>query len=339
MTTSTCTKLDTLIVTVNYKTSRMVTDLILSLITEINKMGNTHMVIVDNASGDDSVEHIQDFIEQNSINWVTLIASQCNAGYATGNNLAISSIVNKRVDVERIWFLNPDTKVKAEAGTELIKAMNDRGLHIVGSRLEDEDGTLQCSHFNFPGIISELSEGLRLGVFDKLVKKYLVRTEPSIVPIQTDWLSGASFMVSKEYIQKVGLMDEDYFLYFEELDFFLQGKRKNMYCWYIPSSRVFHAVGASTGISDHRKKAPRRPQYWFASRRRFFLKNYGALTLFCCDLFFTIGYTTWLLRTKLFNSARLNIEPPSFLKDFIKNSFLFRGFSLRKHVINSTNKK
>jgi N-acetylglucosaminyl-diphospho-decaprenol L-rhamnosyltransferase len=292
MTTSTCTKLDTLIVTVNYKTSRMVTDLILSLITEINKMGNTHMVIVDNASGDDSVEHIQDFIEQNSINWVTLIASQCNAGYATGNNLAISSIVNKRVDVERIWFLNPDTKVKAEAGTELIKAMNDRGLHIVGSRLEDEDGTLQCSHFNFPGIISELSEGLRLGVFDKLVKKYLVRTEPSIVPIQTDWLSGASFMVSKEYIQKVGLMDEDYFLYFEELDFFLQGKRKNMYCWYIPSSRVFHAVGASTGISDHRKKAPRRPQYWFASRRRFFLKNYGALTLFCCDLFFTIGYTT-----------------------------------------------
>jgi N-acetylglucosaminyl-diphospho-decaprenol L-rhamnosyltransferase len=339
MSRSTCTKLDTLIVTVNYKTSHMVTDLILSLTTEINKMGNTHMVIVDNASDDDSVEYIQDFIKQNSINWVTVIASQRNAGYASGNNLAISSIVNKGIDIERIWFLNPDTKVKAEAGTELIKAMNDRELHIVGSRLEDEDGTLQCSHFNFPGIISEFSGGLRLGVFDKLVKKYLVRKEPSNTPIQTDWLSGASFMVSNEYIKKIGLMDEDYFLYFEEVDFFLQGKHKNMHCWYIPSSRVYHAVGASTGISDHRKKAPRRPQYWFDSRRRFFLKNYGAFRLFCCDLFFIIGYTTWLLRNKPFNNARLIIEPPSFLKDFIKNSFLFRGFSLGKYVINSTNKK
>jgi N-acetylglucosaminyl-diphospho-decaprenol L-rhamnosyltransferase len=339
MTTSACAKLDTLIVTVNYKTSRMVTDLVLSLTAEIYKMGNTHMVIVDNASGDDSVEYIQDFIEKNSITWVTVIANQRNAGYAAGNNLAIRSIVKKGIDVERIWFLNPDTKVKTKAGTELIKAMNDWNLHIVGSRLEDDDGTLQCSHFNFPGIISELSQGLRLGVFDKLVKKYLVRTEPSIIPIQTDWLSGASFMVSKTYIEKIGLMDEDYFLYFEEVDFFLQGKRKKMHCWYIPSSRVFHAVGASTGISDHRKKAPRRPQYWFDSRRRFFLKNYGALTLFCCDLFFIIGYTTWLLRNKLFNSAGSNTEPPNFLKDFIKNSFLFRGFSLRKYVINSTNKK
>jgi N-acetylglucosaminyl-diphospho-decaprenol L-rhamnosyltransferase len=339
MTISACTKLDTLIVTVNYKTSRMVTDLVLSLTAEIYKMGNTHMVIVDNASGDDSVEYIQDFIEKNSITWVTVIANQRNAGYAAGNNLAIRSIVKKGIDVERIWFLNPDTKVKTKAGTELIKAMNDWNLHIVGSRLEDDDGTLQCSHFNFPGIISELSQGLRLGVFDKLVKKYLVRTEPSIIPIQTDWLSGASFMVSKTYIEKIGLMDEDYFLYFEEVDFFLQGKRKKMHCWYIPSSRVFHAVGASTGISDHRKKAPRRPQYWFDSRRRFFLKNYGALTLFCCDLFFIIGYTTWLLRNKLFNSAGSNTEPPNFLKDFIKNSFLFRGFSLRKYVINSTNKK
>jgi N-acetylglucosaminyl-diphospho-decaprenol L-rhamnosyltransferase len=339
MTISACTKLDTLIVTVNYKTSRMVTDLVLSLTAEIYKMGNTHMVIVDNASGDDSVEYIQDFIEKNSITWVTVIANQRNAGYAAGNNLAIRSIVKKGIDVERIWFLNPDTKVKTKAGTELIKAMNDWNLHIVGSRLEDDDGTLQCSHFNFPGIISELSQGLRLGVFDKLVKKYLVRTEPSIIPIQTDWLSGASFMVSKTYIEKIGLMDEDYFLYFEEVDFFLQGKRKKMHCWYIPSSRVFHAVGASTGISDHRKKAPRRPQYWFDSRRRFFLKNYGALTLFCCDLFFIIGYTTWLLRNKLFNSAGSNTEPPNFLKDFIKNSFLFRGFSLRKYVINSTNNK
>ena len=321
--------IDTLIVTVNYKTSRLVTDLILSLTEEIKNIGNTHMVIVDNNSSDDSVEYIQNFVNENEITWVSIVASTSNSGYAAGNNLAINTLWDKGITFKRVWFLNPDTKVKPCAGAELIGAMNEYNLHIVGSRLEDEDGRLQCSHFNFPGILSELSAGLRLGIFDKLAKKHLVRTEPSSSPIQADWLAGASFIVSNEYINKVGLIDADYFLYFEELDFCLQGQRNNMPCWYIPSSKVYHAVGAATGISDHRKEAPRRPQYWFNSRRRFYLKNYGAIKLVWCDLAFIIGYSTWLLRSKLTNNLDLAKEPPSFLKDFIKNSFIFRGFSLK----------
>ena len=167
------TNIDTLIVTVNYKTSTLVTDLIASLTPDLIALGHTHMVIVDNASGDDSVETINDYINDNNLDWVTVIASEDNAGYASGNNLAVNSVLEKNVAFKRVWFLNPDTKVKAGAGAELIKAMNKNDLHIVGSRLEDEDGTLQCSHFNFPGILSELSSGLRLGVFDKLIKKTL----------------------------------------------------------------------------------------------------------------------------------------------------------------------
>lgn len=323
------TNLDTLIVTVNYKTSTLVTELISSLTEELTKLGQTHMFIVDNASDDNSVENLTNFINQNKLDWVTVIASEKNKGYAAGNNLGINSALKKNVEFKRVWFLNPDTRVKTGAGEALIKAMNKNNLHIVGSRLEDEDGTLQCSHFNFPGILSELSAGLRLGVFDKLVKKHLVRTEPSSKPIQADWLAGASFMVSNEYINTIGLIDDDYFLYFEELDFCLQGQRNNMPCWYIPSSKVYHAVGAATGISDHRKKAPRRPQYWFDSRRRFFLKNYGVIKLILCDLAFILAYSTWLLRSKFTKSAALAKEPPHYMKDFIKNSFLFRGFSLQ----------
>jgi len=323
------TNIDTLIVTVNYKTSALVKDLIASLTPDLTALGHTHMVIVDNASGDDSVGYLNKYINDNNLDWVTVIASENNAGYASGNNLAVNSVLEKKVTFKRVWFLNPDTKIKAGAGAELIKAMNKNDLQIVGSRLEDADGTLQCSHFNFPGILSELSSGLRLGVFDKLLKKHLVRTEPSSLPVQTDWLAGASFMVSNEYINKIGLIDDAYFLYFEELDFCLQGHRNNMPCWYIPSSRVYHAVGAATGISDHRKKAPRRPQYWFDSRRRFFLKNYGVLKLICCDLAFIMGYAIWLMRSKITNKTALTKEPPYFLSDFIKNSFLLRGFSLQ----------
>jgi hypothetical protein len=329
MSAPTNTELDTLIVTVNYKTARMVTDLIVSLIPEIPKLGSTKMVIVDNASGDNSADYIKQFVNESELSWVTVIPSQANLGYAGGNNLAINSVLNKNFAVKRVWFLNPDTKVKVDAGAELIKAMNENDLHIVGSRLEDEDGTLQCSHFNFPSIVSELSTGLRLGIFDKLLKKYLVRAASSNKVVQTDWLAGASFMVSNEYIKRIGLMDDGYFLYFEELDFCLQGKHNDMPCWYIPSSKVYHAVGAATGISDNRKKAPRRPQYWFDSRRRFFLKNYGVLKLICCDLAFILGYATWLLRSKSTNNVDLVKEPPKFLADFVRNSFLFRGFSLK----------
>ena len=324
------TELDTLIVTVNYKTSVLVTELITSLIDELYNLGKTHMVIVDNASGDDSVENINKFIEENELGWITVIPSESNSGYAAGNNLGINCALDKEIKFKRVWFLNPDTKVKENAGLELINAINIQKHHIVGSRLEDDDGTLQCSHFNFPGILSELSAGLRLGIFDKLIKKYLVRTEESNTAIKADWLAGASFMVTEQYIKTIGLIDDDYFLYFEELDFCLQGQRNNMPCWYIPTSRVYHAVGAATGISDHRKKAPRRPQYWFDSRRRFFIKNYGAIKLVLCDLGFILGYSTWLLRSKITNNRDLDKEPPHFLKDFIKNSFIFRGFSLEK---------
>jgi hypothetical protein len=82
-------------------------------------------------------------------------------------------------------------------------------------------------------INSELSAGLRFGIFDKLFKKYLVRTAPSNKAIQTDWFTVASFMVSNDYIEKIRLMDEDYFLYFEELDFCSQGKDNSLHCWYI----------------------------------------------------------------------------------------------------------
>jgi len=315
------THLDTLIVTVNYKTAPLVEELIHSLKSEITNLGTTHMVIVDNASNDNSIEYINDYIDKNNISWITVIQNPSNSGYAAGNNLGINSIIERDIDFKTAWFLNPDTKVRKNAGVELINHIKHNNSHIVGSRLEDEDGTPQSSHFNFPGIITQISDGLRLGIFDKVFKNKLITKPISNNIEQADWLSGASFMVTKQYIDTVGLMDDEYFLYFEELDYCLQGARNNMPCWHVPTSRVYHAVGAATGISDHRKKSPRRPQYWFDSRTLYFSKNYGALTLAIYNFIFILSYTTWLLRTYLTNKTKLNKEPPFFLRDFIKNAF------------------
>jgi len=322
------THIDTLIVTVNYKTAPLVEELIHSLKSEIANLGTTHMVIVDNASNDNSIEYMNDYIDKNNISWITVIQNPSNSGYAAGNNLGINSIIERDVDFKTVWFLNPDTKVRKNAGVELLNHIKHNNAHIVGSRLEDEDGTPQSSHFNFPGIITQLSDGLRLGIFDKFFKNSLITMPPTNINEKADWLSGASFMVTKQYIDTVGLMDDEYFLYFEELDYCLQGARNNMPCWHVPTSRVYHAVGAATGISDHRKKAPRRPRYWFNSRRRFFLKNYGFTKLIFCDIAFITGYALWLLRTGLTGKPLLSKEPPNFLKDSIRNSFFYRGFHL-----------
>ena len=72
----------------------------------------------------------------------------------------------------------------------------------------------------------------------------------------------------------VGLFDEEYFLYFEELDFCLQAHRAGFRCWYVPESRIVHFVGQASGVTGERAAARRRPGYWFDSRRRLFVKDH-----------------------------------------------------------------
>jgi GT2 family glycosyltransferase len=96
---------------------------------------------------------------------------------------------------------------------------------IAGSRLEDLDGTPQHSAFRFPSVLSELDGGLRLGVVSKLLSKWLVAPPISEVACPTEWVAGASMIVRREVFESVGLMDEKYFLYYEEMDFCLAAHR------------------------------------------------------------------------------------------------------------------
>lgn len=316
------------ILTINYKTADLLIELIKTVQVERDVLPNLQHIVVDNDSNDSSIEKLTLYKHENKLDWLHIVDAKINGGYAFGNNIAIKKAQQIFERVDFYWFLNPDTKLKANAGLNLINYINTFNVHSVGSCLEDEDGTPQVSSFNFPSVISELSSGMKVGLLDKVLKAKLVTREISILPEKCDWLAGASMMVTNHFIEKVGFMDEEYFLYYEELDYCLKAQRLGLNCYYVPSSRVYHAVGASTGISDHRKKAPRRPQYWFDSRRRFFLKNYGALTLVLSELAFIIGYSSWILRKGVFDKDALINQAPHFLKDFIKNSFLFKGIKL-----------
>jgi N-acetylglucosaminyl-diphospho-decaprenol L-rhamnosyltransferase len=193
---------------------------------------------------------------------------------------------------------------------------------IVGSRLEDPDGTPQQSAFRFPGILSEFEAAMRLGLLSKFLARFVVAPPLRLEDHSTDWVAGASMLVRRELFETVGLLDESFFLYFEETDLCLRARRVGWVCWYIPDSRVVHFVGQSTGGTGHENAARRLPKYWFESRRHFFLKNYGWLRTFLADLAWTLGYAIYRVRVTV--QRKTTREPPHLFGDFVRFNF-FRG--------------
>ena len=112
-------------------------------------------------------------------------------------------------------------------------------------------------------------------------------------------------------------------MYYEELDFCLQAHKLGWHCWYVPQSRVIHLVGQSSGVNN---SAKRRPQYWFDSRRRYFLKNHGWVYASIVDATWLISFIVRRLRQII--QRQPNTEPPFLLTDFWANSIFLKGRQL-----------
>jgi len=239
-----------LIVILNYRTPGMTIDCLDSLVDEVPFLPGTRVVVTDNASGDGSVEQISTAIEtQGWGDWASIMPLDHNGGYAFGNNAAIRPALESTNPPPYILLLNPDTIARPNAIKILVDFMNDHpDVGIAGSRLEDPDGTPQCSAFRFHTALSELDSGLRLGLISKVLTKWVVWYPVPEQACPIDWVAGASMIIRREVFEQVGLLDEAYFMYYEEMDFCLQAKKAGWSCWYVPESRVVHLVGQSSGV-------------------------------------------------------------------------------------------
>ncbi len=314
-----------LVVVLNYRTPKLVVRCLESLQHEVGRIGSMRVVVTDNASGDGSVDVIGDAIVRNQWSWCELIPLDHNGGYSVGNNAGIRPYLQGDERPDYVMLVNPDTYVRPNAVQTLLQFMEahpEAGL--AGSRLEDPDGTLQNGAFRFPGPITELIDGFRLGILTNALKAHDLRYELGHETMEVDWIVGAAMMIRTEVLDEVGLLDEGYFLYFDEVDFCIRVHRAGWKIYYVPASVVVHLVGQSTGISDLRKKPRRYPKYWFDSRRRFYLKHHGKLRLLMADLAFLLGYTTFRIRRIL--QRKPDLDPPYFWLDFLRNSTLRRGF-------------
>lgn len=311
-----------LVVTVNYRSSRLAVEALRSLHSEAQVMPNLRAVVVDNNSGDDSVEFLQQAIAANEWqSWVELMPSSLNGGYAYGNNYAIRPVLQSDDPPDYFLLLNPDTRIYPGAVQALVEFMQEHPqAGICGSGLEEADGSPFGLAFRFPSILSELDGGLRLGVISQLLSRWKIPQPMGDAAQPVDWLSGASLMIRRDVFESIGLMDEAYFLYYEETDFCLQAKRAGWECWYVPTSRVMHIAGQSTGVTVRTNKPKRLPDYWFNSRRRYFVKNHGWFYTAVTDWVWIHAFVLWRMRRLI--QRKPDGDPPNFLWDFIRNSVL-----------------
>jgi len=305
------------IVIVNFRTSDLTIDCLRSLSKQVADLSNLHLVVVDNSSGDDSVLKITNAIESERwSSWVEVMPLDRNGGFAFGNNASIRQALASTHLIDYVMLLNPDTIPLPGAIKALVDFMDtnpDAG--IAGSQLVNTKGGVECSAHNFPSPLNELNGGARLGVLSRLLS--LKETSAAqTISHQCDWVSGASMIIRRQLLEDIDLMDEEYFLYFEEVDFCHRAYQAGWECWYVPDSRVIHLEGASTDICS---TAKRRAGYWYDSRRRFFVKHYGISGLAVADVLWALGRSTYLLRRSLNlgASGNHNNDPKYFMFDLL----------------------
>jgi N-acetylglucosaminyl-diphospho-decaprenol L-rhamnosyltransferase len=314
------------VVIVNYRTADLVIDCLRSLAVEVRRHGDCRVVIVDNCSADGSVVRIRAALEMKGWdNWAELLPLEENRGFAAGNNAALRRLLQEPRPPHYYWLLNPDTIVRPGALQALVDFLTvNPQVGIAGSALEDLDGTTQRSAFRFPTIASELERGARLGALSRLLRRYLVAPPCRREPHSTDWISGASMMVRRAVFDSVGLLDEGYFLYYEETDFCRKAQRGGWQCWYVPSSCVVHLIGQSTGVKDQRPTTSQIPAYLLESRRRYFSKNHGLFYRLAADAAWLLGFLGWRLRRRL--QRKPDLDPPGLLKVFLRDSLRTLSF-------------
>ncbi|MEM7263518.1 MAG: glycosyltransferase family 2 protein [Planctomycetota bacterium] len=309
------------VVIVNYRTPELCVDALDSLQTELLENPELRVTVVDNASGDNSPERLAAYAEAHER--IDFLELESNDGFAAGNDAAIDPILDGPQPPDYFLLLNPDTVVRPGAVQALVDHLEAHPeFGIAGSRLEDPDGTPQRSAFRFPSAASEFEHEIRFGPISKLLRNRVVAPPVVDHAVETDWVAGASMLVRREVFEAIGSIDADYFLYYEEVDFCLAARRAGWRCAYVPESRVVHLVGQASGVTNA-AVVKRRPTYWFTSRRRYFVKNYGLCYAAWTDLLWIVGHAAWRVRRLI--QRKPDPDPPHFLTDFVRNCVWLRG--------------
>jgi GT2 family glycosyltransferase len=234
------------VVIVNWNTTGLLTDCVRS-IERHPPSCEREVIVVDNASRD-----FDEAAFRASFPRVTLIVNRDNAGYARGNNQGIAASSG-----DYVLLLNPDTEVTDGALDALVRFMDEhRDAAAAGARLVRPDGTVERSVRGFPypwAVACECLGLFRLAPKTPSCTRYRMRGFSYTEEAEVDQPMGSCLILSRRAIDDVGLLDEAFPIFFNEVDWLYRARQKGYRVYFTPSATIIHHRGAGTSQAGRRK--------------------------------------------------------------------------------------
>jgi N-acetylglucosaminyl-diphospho-decaprenol L-rhamnosyltransferase len=219
--------------------------------------------LVDNASCDGTAELVHEQFAETELRVLDR-----NAGFAAATNLAL-----REGDGDYVLVLNPDTAVPKGSLDRLVELMESRPeIGIAGCRLVRPDGSLDhAAKREFPTVVSALGHFTGVGRGDRARGRLAAYRAPQVEAGKVDAVNGAFMLIRRRALDEVGLFDEGYWMYMEDLDLCYRFARAHWITWYEPTVSVYHVKGGSSG----RHRTPRLNYAFHYGMFRFYRKHYA----------------------------------------------------------------
>lgn len=291
-----------LIVITSYRAKELTVDCLVSLEDEVKTTPGISVGICDNGNEDDTFDYLNAAIAEHGWqDWVYTRRVTPNRGFPGGNNVILEEALASGEDYDYYMLLNADTIVRPGAIQQLIDAIeSEEGIGIACPRLEWPDGEPQISCFNYISPVSEFIDAARTGPITKLLNRWHVPLPVSDAPMEMEWGSFAAALIRKEVLEEVGVLDEGYFLYFDDVDYGRMARNKGWRIKYFPEPRIVHLIGRSNPVEELTALRKRKPAYWYEARAHYFKKFYGGrIGLFLANMGWYAGRSISFLRERL----------------------------------------
>lgn len=224
---------DLSIIILNYKTRGLLKEC-LRAIRNARPQLAVEVIAVDNDSEDGTPEAVRrEFPE------VRVIESDINRGYAGGNNLGLKVATGRY-----LMIMNPDIIVFPGALETLVKYLDEHSdVGLVGPRLSNPDGTLQHSCYRFHTPWTPLLRRTPIGALGfarRALDRFLMEDEDHSKPMDVDWLLGGAIVARRTAVDRVGLLDERFFMYFDDVDWCRRFWEAGFRVVYVPNAYMVH---------------------------------------------------------------------------------------------------
>jgi GT2 family glycosyltransferase len=290
--------MDVSVILVNYNVGTLIIQTLESLLASTDPQLDIEVFVVDNGSNDNSVSVIRQRFP-----FVKIIANVSNVGFARANNQVISLSLGRY-----ILLLNPDTVLKEAAVDRIVNFMDTRPeVGICGPKVVLPDGRLdQACRRTFKTPSTYLYHGLGLNrVFTRsptFGRYYLSYLDPDILT-EVDSVIGAFLMIRREVVNRIGLLDERFFMYCEDEDWCFRAKQAGWKVVYNPEAEIIHYKGSS---SRTRKMA----MIWewhksvYIFHRKNLATNYSPLSNLMVYILISLSLVASLIRNNILSTSK-----------------------------------